>query len=760
LTISKFARKEFNIDNDQKESPSALGHKKELKNLAILNHLGHPNIIELLGSYTYDGRHNLLFRLADKGNLAEFLAAERPIQFASDETLVIALAALSSAVAHVHDFAERKIDLELIGCHHDLRPRNILVSGSSFILADFGLSTFKPLSQNSETPFKPVNDDYLAPECEDWDNKFQAGTVHRSSDLWSFGCIIAEIATFMALGREGIEAFSQAREYKVRGFVLYQFHQGPKRASHVVETWLSKLETSSTRTCTLLVRIVRQILNMDESERPTAKEVTCQLRLVALYEISGTVHDLFHQIRNEGDSLDMFLEHKRFDAWRYAIGILNLKNEPNPQYKTSFDTLSQFDAILGCLVRFRSDLKLRLSQNGNAQSLNLSTLLKLNDELHCFLSREQHEIAREYFNVTVMEGDDELFERFDNRENSVALNHEIRMRANIKHVNNLLARGSGSESRTMKIEPSAVELGDRFGDHCLGRFNNGQISRPVWVEWRRYGQHGAEENTMENLYGRAARIAELLSQEKPEAFRTLQCSGFFHDPARAAFGVVFKIPQSTAPEGFPEPTGLHQVIEATTGRSSSWPALDDRFKLASSLATSLLQLHTVGWFHKSLNTSNVIFFPEKVGAQGQSIQEPFLVGFNHSRPNEPLAFTSGIADSDSKHYQHPAYLKGGSGYRPEFDYYSLGIILMEIGFWLPFSQITRSWTGSYEDRRRKLLGDRVPQLRQRMGREYYEAVRCCIQCDFGGSEFGNPGGKDVLLQFRERVVARLHGCFV
>lgn len=57
---------------------------------------------------------------------------------------------------------------------------------------------------------------------------------------------------------------------------------------------------------------------------------------------------------------------------------------------------------------------------------------------------------------------------------------------------------------------------------------------------------------------------------------------------------------------------------------------------------------------------------------------------------------------------------------------------MEIGFWAPFSVITNGFTSSYEDRRQRLLTDRVPRLKKSMGREYCEAVRCCIECDFGG----------------------------
>jgi serine/threonine protein kinase len=173
----------------------------------------------------------------------------------------------------VHDFSERQINLDFIGCHHDLRPCDILFSETAFILADFGPSTFKQAVQNSATPFKLVIDDYLAPECEDWDNGFQAGTVTRSSDVWSLGCIIAEIVTYIAFGHEGVKEFKQAREYRVHSWTPFQFHHGPKRLSDGVERWLEKLEQSSSLDSSLVVPIAPKALCLVPSDRSKAAEL-------------------------------------------------------------------------------------------------------------------------------------------------------------------------------------------------------------------------------------------------------------------------------------------------------------------------------------------------------------------------------------------------------------------------------------------------------------------------------------------------------
>lgn len=181
LMLKKIVRKEMKVARD---------HEAELENLSILNHLKHPNIVEVLTSYTRKDRHNLIFPLAEGGTLDDLLSTERNLTpFISNESFLVGLVGLSSALDHVHNFITKcNIKLELIGCHHDLRPKNILLSGQVFILADFGLSKFKPSTEDSATPFKKGQDYYLAPECEDLDKYFEPLSIRRSSDIWSFGC--------------------------------------------------------------------------------------------------------------------------------------------------------------------------------------------------------------------------------------------------------------------------------------------------------------------------------------------------------------------------------------------------------------------------------------------------------------------------------------------------------------------------------------------------------------------------------------------
>ena len=222
-------------------------YETELHKLSILNHLKHPNIIELLSAYTYRRVHNLVFPLARGGDLATLFQGERPPAFEHNEAFTISLSNLASAIEEVHNFTSNKLNLELIGCHHDLKPKNILIDGSIMLLADFGLSRFKDRLQSSETPFKLGRGDCLAPEYEDLDDDNLEHTVRRSSDIWSFGCIIAEVVTYILHGPTGVSIFREKREYKSGHYRFHRFHCGSKQPSSSVAIWLSDLDRLSSR---------------------------------------------------------------------------------------------------------------------------------------------------------------------------------------------------------------------------------------------------------------------------------------------------------------------------------------------------------------------------------------------------------------------------------------------------------------------------------------------------------------------------------
>lgn len=155
-------RKELKARN----STGSEDFQRECRVLSYLNCLDHPNIVELLGSYTHNGIHSLIFSVAEY-DLDKLLEMTHLSNFKSQSDYLFASSGLASALKMLHSFSSKTLDVSLIGCHHDLRPSNILVKGRQFLLADFGLTTLKNIAEGSRTTRKPGDSRYLAPECED-----------------------------------------------------------------------------------------------------------------------------------------------------------------------------------------------------------------------------------------------------------------------------------------------------------------------------------------------------------------------------------------------------------------------------------------------------------------------------------------------------------------------------------------------------------------------------------------------------------------
>jgi serine/threonine protein kinase len=745
-------------------------HEKELRNLTILNQIKHPNVVELLGSYTQRGKHNLLFPLCSDGNLSQLFLADRlSTSFTVESTLLIAVADLASAVEHVHNFVEERLDLALIGCHHDLRPHNILVHGSRLILADFGISTLKPQHEESDTGFKSVNSDYLAPECEDWEDNFKSADVHRSADIWAFGAILIDIATYLTEGSKAVEEFRGRRIKRILGIRLWPFHNGLGCPSAVVEQHIETLVTKYPQTCGTLVATARRMLAMDEKQRPKAGEVTIRLRFTAMKNLADAIKQRFDNYRLSNDTVDKAMEHRRFDSWVYAIGVDNFESRFDADNHGVHQLGARFSGIVKSLEDIREDLDLSIRYESEGQHKTMSSISTWIDHLETHLDQEQQQQARTHFKLSALEDGLIPTELRNSTFSERPLHKEIQMRAIIKHMNTLVSSASTPTEGSKLLDGDAIHTFLPMGasESQLAKLKDGAENREILIDWRQYLNHGADKTTMNILHARVEHIAQTLSRMELDEVRTLRFSGYFHSLEKARFGIVFEVPRSLNPHTGVEPTTLTAIIEKTTQTTRAWPDLEDRYRL-----------HSVGMLHKNLTSSNVVFFPP-IGTQVRdSVKEPFLIGFSHSRSDEPQAFTEGMAESSTKDYQHPIYIKHGKGYRPEFDYFSLGIILLEIGFWKPYSKIIEDLTvvddptgqkrkPSYEERPQVLFGGtfkKIQSVAAYMGRTYLESAKFCILGDIsiekqhGGGEDGGTGtaNRDLFLEFNDKVVRPLN----
>ena len=125
----------------------------------------------------------------------------------------------------------------------------------------------------------------------------------------------------------------------------------------------------------------------------------------------------------------------------------------------------------------------------------------------------------------------------------------------------------------------------------------------------------------------------------------------------------------------------------------------------------------------SLNEKSVSMEPP------DALKKPYVVGFNHTRENETAALTTEASpDPAQRLYQHHGYLgkRPGEGFHAQYDWYSLGVVLLEIGLWQTVEEMTPKLTG--QEARTYWLSRCVPRLSSTMGTTYQEAVRLSLEC--------------------------------
>ena len=164
-------------------------------------------------------------------------------------------------------------------------------------------------------------------------------------------------------------------------------------------------------------------------------------------------------------------------------------------------------------------------------------------------------------------------------------------------------------------------------------------------------------------------LARLLSNSQPSNIGLLKCSGVFK--AQTQFSFVFDVPQDLA-----EPRSLREVL------SSIALSLDDRFRIARSLARAVMTVHLAGTVHKNIRPETVIVFKD---CKNTSIAS-FLLGFERFRPQAAGSAIVGDMVTQRNLYRHPSRqgILPEDLYKMQHDIYSLGVCLLEIGIWTSF----------------------------------------------------------------------------
>lgn len=714
------------------------------------------------------------------GTLEELFMDQKPALFKEDSAFLIALSLLSSAVAELHNFSAKSIGLNMIGCHHDLKPSNILVDKEKFILADFGLSYFKKMSQDSKSMYRKGEANYLAPECEDLTHPdFPKGKAGRKRDIWAFGCVILETLIYIGHGSQALKDFREKREWDTQEWTLATFHCG-NRPHPVVEAELRKMEDLGEVSRKILVNLIRKMFDLVPEERPNASQVTLVLRLATIHEllrpIENTWSILMSQHWYSDEKIIISIEEARYRCWKEVNGLQTMDETHSTHhfesnFKITVAALKQFQVALeDCEELLPNTLDGRIFiplRHANNHLVEILPPTEYQNYQSLIIQRTVTDCRDPAYLQKVCDGFKESSSPYIGGLAGVKLMSELSEEA----------WKTSTNGPSLRIGINQVKIGPKKGLLNLGTLEPTvaqHIPQHIIIEWLHYGARVASISVGTERAKRVELVATRLhSIDELTGLKALHCSNFFVDEPNCRFGLVFDFPASL---GVGKKTRLDEIQILTLAEllkrkeQAERPSLGDRFKLAHALVKSVSEFHRVGWLHKNLSPHNVVFLRQANETVAQVFANPYLVGFSHSRPDSEGAFTEGPAEGDRNYqdYQHPEYLKSRERYRMEYDYYSLGIILLEITHWKLLSTLTSSpeWqTLSPETFRKGLIKEaRALRLQHSMGTRHCKAMVACITGEFGVVESDSTvndstEGRAMLhSKFQQLVVSEIAGC--
>ncbi|XP_044157119.1 tyrosine-protein kinase ABL2 isoform X2 [Bufo gargarizans] len=177
-----------------------------LKEAAVMKEIKHPNLVQLLGVCTLEPPFYIVTEYMHFGNLLDYLR-----ECNREEVTAVVLLYMATQISSAMEYLERKNFI-----HRDLAARNCLVGENHVVkVADFGLSrlmTGDTYTAHAGAKF-PIK--WTAPES------LAYNTFSIKSDVWAFGVLLWEIATYGMSPYPGID-LSQVYDLLEKGYRMEQ----------------------------------------------------------------------------------------------------------------------------------------------------------------------------------------------------------------------------------------------------------------------------------------------------------------------------------------------------------------------------------------------------------------------------------------------------------------------------------------------------------------------------------------------------------
>jgi hypothetical protein len=192
------------------------------------------------------------------------------------------------------------------------------------------------------------------------------------------------------------------------------------------------------------------------------------------------------------------------------------------------------------------------------------------------------------------------------------------------------------------------------------RFRTGFVAgKPILAEFFSYTPKPETGDPYPESMEQVQRMTALLCHPKRTSFHILPCAGYVHDKFNHSFGLVFETPRQFE-------SGRTICLLSELYESQKTLALGDRISLAYKLTVAVENFHRVGWVHKALRSSNILFLPsaeplihlsdEKNDGHATTptdLSTPWLFGFEYARAHD--AGTKLVEDHNTNNnlYRHP-----------------------------------------------------------------------------------------------------------
>ncbi|KAK8112870.1 protein kinase domain-containing protein [Apiospora sp. TS-2023a] len=652
---------------------------------------------------------------------------------------------------------------------------------------DFGLGNLKPAEDESWTPIKSNHGDWVAPECMGQ----EYGT--RAVDVWAFGCLAAETATYMQSGAAAVGEFSERRLSKgFSGWRDSTFCQADGTVKKEVREWLDGLKSSASASdrhlTSSLVALSLSALTSDLVGRPNMTQLCDKLTFLSMKAHSNSVRMEYTRLldTSPGANTDVstngvwFLQ-ARFCAWDRTLGLQG--------DSSSVELLEILNRIHDGATKIMSNLVHQLehvgtrgmetpgnrSKEGSVDWLNSeSQVNRLVEALWDLLPHTLQRRAQDHWHQDILSNDSssglDVFRTTLKTQYPV---HDIvDAMAKMKKLRLHMLRPLHPNSLKETAEACTISLNDlefvrNDGYHTTGLYKN---NIHVVIEDMRHKPRWDDVDANQRRLVVNLKAQSLGVEPAPKGMRTLKCIGAFEEEGeKANYGLVYSYPKGRQSSPVTLLQHLNFVYNKRRDKNHHrWqPILGEKFQLAFSLADFLKEFHTLGWLHENFNSHNILFF--RPGDEyesgdysiGNELREPFVVGLHKSRPDGSFWQTDGpTADQSLQDYQHPDYYSHLVPFQQKFDYHSLGVVLLEIGLWRPLKSLNSRFTFyGKSDVREELKAICKEQLGVKMGAVYRDVVLRCMDgsLDSGTDEDSYKSSREraILARFTENVIGPL-----